>query len=203
MRRQPDQRSAAPSKQKSSRNRWTLLVLAALFLAPMIAALLWRPSGYVNSGDLVEPPRPLTEIGVRTLGGQSFNISELRSKWTLVHFASSCDQTCEAVLSIMRRVRLAQSKNARRVQNVLVVSDVDTSTVHLSTLPEILVLTAGAEALDRLAVQFNDPFGDPFSTGRVYVVDPLGNLMMSFSADADPSDMRKDLVRLLKVSQIG
>jgi hypothetical protein len=35
------------------------------------------------------------------------------------------------------------------------------------------------------------------------VVDPLGNLMMRFPRDPDPSRMLKDLQRLLKTSRLG
>jgi hypothetical protein len=39
--------------------------------------------------------------------------------------------------------------------------------------------------------------------GRVYLIDPIGNLVLSYAPDADPSGMRKDLARLLRLSQVG
>ena len=38
---------------------------------------------------------------------------------------------------------------------------------------------------------------------HIYLVDPLGNVMMRFPRDADPSRMIKDLQRLLKYSRLG
>jgi len=38
---------------------------------------------------------------------------------------------------------------------------------------------------------------------RVYIIDPAGNLMMSYPAAAEPKQIQKDLKRLLKTSQIG
>ena len=38
---------------------------------------------------------------------------------------------------------------------------------------------------------------------HIYVVDPLGNLMMRFPRDPDPSRMIKDLQRLMKYSRFG
>jgi hypothetical protein len=35
------------------------------------------------------------------------------------------------------------------------------------------------------------------------MIDPLGNLMMRFPDNPDPSSMKKDLNRLLKASRIG
>jgi hypothetical protein len=45
--------------------------------------------------------------------------------------------------------------------------------------------------------------GQEGASDRIYLVDPLGNLMMSYPGDADATGMKKDLQRLLKVSQIG
>jgi hypothetical protein len=41
------------------------------------------------------------------------------------------------------------------------------------------------------------------SAGGYYLVDPLGNLVMYFPPDIDPSDMVEDIKRLLKFSRIG
>ena len=38
---------------------------------------------------------------------------------------------------------------------------------------------------------------------RIYIVDPLGNLMMYYPPGADPGGMHKDLKKLLKYSKIG
>jgi len=37
----------------------------------------------------------------------------------------------------------------------------------------------------------------------IYLVDPLGNLMMRFPPDLEPKSLLKDLKHLLKVSRIG
>jgi hypothetical protein len=38
---------------------------------------------------------------------------------------------------------------------------------------------------------------------HIYLIDPLGNLMLRFPKDAEPTRMKKDLERLLKVSSVG
>jgi hypothetical protein len=37
----------------------------------------------------------------------------------------------------------------------------------------------------------------------VYLIDPLGNLMMSYAADARPKGMLEDLKKLLRLSHVG
>jgi hypothetical protein len=41
------------------------------------------------------------------------------------------------------------------------------------------------------------------ASDHIYIVDPLGNLMLRFPKDPEPGRMLKDLARLLKVSRIG
>ena len=47
------------------------------------------------------------------------------------------------------------------------------------------------------------PAGATVPADHVYVVDPLGNLMMRFPAEADPNRMKKDIAKLLRASRIG
>jgi hypothetical protein len=42
-----------------------------------------------------------------------------------------------------------------------------------------------------------------FTNGEVFIIDPLGNLMMRYTPEATMSDIRKDLGQLLKLSGIG
>jgi hypothetical protein len=42
-----------------------------------------------------------------------------------------------------------------------------------------------------------------FSAGGYFLVDPLGNIVLYFSPDIEPSDMVEDIKRLLKLSRIG
>jgi hypothetical protein len=61
--------------------------------------------------------------------------------------------------------------------------------------PELL---AAIEGTRLAALPAKDFPGDPAS--HIYLVDPLGNLMMRFPHEPDPSRMIKDLQRLLKYS---
>ena len=40
-------------------------------------------------------------------------------------------------------------------------------------------------------------------TDYIYVIDPLGNVVLRYAQDAEPGRMIKDLTRLLKTSRIG
>lgn len=198
-----NERSPVPARRR--RNRWVLLALAALFAAPLIAALLWRPTGFANRGDLVQPARPLHDVELRTLDDKPFRLSELRSKWLLVHFAADdCAEACRRALYNMTQVRLAQGKNAGRVKSVLVAGSPEAAGDMQAQFAELLAVIASRSNLEGLATQFSVDGESPLTaSGRIYLVDPLGNFAMSFSASVEPSDIRRDLARLLRVSQIG
>lgn len=195
------------------RGRWVLLAVAALSLAGIVVSYVliksgWRPSATQNYGELVQPARPIHDVTLLDLDNQPTPFRALRGKWTLLYFGSAqCLTPCRDNLYKMRQLRLAQGSNASRVQRVFVVTDpaaLDTLRRTLVDYPGMKVLRGSADAVRELAAQFTVPAGGAFDgLDRVYVVDPLGNFMMSYPADADPVRMNKDLHLLLRASHIG
>ncbi len=184
-----------------------LAALAVLFTAPILVAFWWTPTGFVNHGELVTPARPLPDLEFATLDGAPLSFSALKRKWTLMYIGMpACGEVCKNNLYKINQVRLAQSKNAYRVQSVFVMPETlpeRAADAVLTSYPGIIALRANARTMAVLKREFTHQQTQPPEARRVYVVDPLGNLMMSYPADADPTGMRKDLKRLLKVSQIG
>jgi cytochrome oxidase Cu insertion factor (SCO1/SenC/PrrC family) len=189
-------------------DRFQIALIAVIFLIPIAAAFLWEPTEFVNQGELVQPARPIANVELRTLDGESVQFSELASKWTMIYFGTAeCPQACETAFYNMRQVRLAQGANRERVQYVFISIDGEDSP-RLQTLrqdhPQMRVLTADQQTLAALAEQFRLPEGGALDgLGRVYMVDPLGNFMMSYPEGADAAGMNRDLARLLKASRIG
>jgi cytochrome oxidase Cu insertion factor (SCO1/SenC/PrrC family) len=188
-------------------------LLAALFAVPVIVAYAlyfsgWRPASTGNHGELVQPVRPIADATLTRLDGRTMRFSELRGKWTLITFsAAECLKPCERNLYNMRQVITAQGHKAERVQSVLVVTDLkalDLLRYAVQDYPGMHAIVGPPQTVSALARQFTLPAGSPLDNlNRVYVVDPLGNFMMSYPADADPNGIRKDLARLLRVSRIG
>jgi len=193
--------------------RRKLLLLASLFVLPMLVAYAlyysgWRPETVHPHGELVQPARPVADAALVLLDGKPIRFSELRGKWTLVTFsAAECLKPCERNLAKMRQVIAAQGKEADRLQSVLVVTDgkaLDWLRYAIQDYPGMRAVVGPPEAVDALAREFTLPAGGPLDNlNRVYLMDPLGNFMMSYPADADPTGMRKDLARLLRISRIG
>jgi cytochrome oxidase Cu insertion factor (SCO1/SenC/PrrC family) len=205
--------SSPDRKKQAVKNRLTLILIGVVVSLPAILSFVlytsgWRPASTGNYGELVEPARTIKDIELETLGGGKLHVSDLHTRWTFVYFTiNECGTPCKRSLYKMRQVRLAQGENAKRLQRVLVVADevaFDKLRALLSDYPGMIVITGSPENVRTLSEEFALPAGRPFDgLDRIYLVDPVGRLMMSYPADADPSGMRKDLKRLLKVSRIG
>lgn len=201
------------TQKQATKNRLVLILLVLVLVLPMASAYVlyavgWRPSSTVNHGELVEPARLISDVRLHTRNDSEFHVKDVYGKWTFVYFGpAECSGECERSLYKMRQVRLAQGKHADRVERVFVVVGKHAAHALARTAkdyPGMVVVTGSRENIAILAQQFALPAGTPLDgLGRIYLMDPAGRLMMSYPLEADPSGMRKDLERLLRVSQIG
>ena len=194
------------------RPRAMLIFLVTLFLGPVVAAwwlhsgIQWRPADTVNHGVLVIPARRLnTTYPLLTPAGAALRSDYLKGKWTLVTVGdSSCDRVCAKNFYTMRQVTLAQGKNVLRVQRLFIaVFGHYVRPDSVSEYPDMDVVVLSPSGQGAFLASFNIDASDPIKAGRVYLIDPLGNLMMLYDFDADPTGIIEDLRRLLKVSAIG
>jgi cytochrome oxidase Cu insertion factor (SCO1/SenC/PrrC family) len=186
------------------RGRRTLLLLAAIFLVPVAVAFtlyygkLWKPTGSSSKGELIDPARPLDVSGLRNPDGTPASPVALQGKWTLLYIGDgACDDACRTALVFGRQTRLALNNEMTRVQRVFL------ATGHCCASAYFAQEQAGLVALDasgaqQLLAQF--PADHDHS---LYIVDPLGNLMMRHDAAHISKDLLTDLKKLLKLSHIG
>jgi hypothetical protein len=181
-----------PEKRRSGRAK--LALLALFFLLPVGASyLIWwldlAPGTAGNYGTLLAPRQAALPPA-----------DELKGKWVLVQFdGGACDAWCERKLYFMRQVRRAQGKEMQRVARLWLLTDAKQPS------PELLKVIEGTVVAPRGQIDAANgafPIDSPV-TDHVYLVDPLGNLMMRFPRDPDPSRVIKDIQRLLRASSFG
>jgi hypothetical protein len=184
--------------QRDRRQRRILIGVALMFFAPLAVSFIlyyghaWHPGGKVNHGELIQPPRPLPDAGLPPP-------LSLQRKWTMLYVQrGTCGARCLKRLYDMRQVRTALDREMQRVQRVLIADAdcCDLKQLH-ETHPDLLVVTRTA-ALEPLLNSL--PEAD---AQRIYLVDPLGNVMMFYAADAPAKGLLEDMKRLLRLSQIG
>jgi hypothetical protein len=178
-----------------------LLVCASPVIASYLAYYVMPPMGRTNFGTLVEPQRPVPELGLVGVDGKPAKFSSLLGQWVLLQVDSgACDRPCADKLYALRQQRTMTGKDRDRIDRVWLVTDGTAPSAELLRDYEgTVVMRADAAELAALL---------PVEPGRrvedyLYVVDPMGNLMMRFPAAGEPSRIRKDISRLLKASRVG
>jgi hypothetical protein len=185
--------------------RRQLAVVGSIFLVPLVAAFFlyyasgWRPAASAH-GELIDPPRPLRLAGTLLPDGRPAPAGAFAGHWSLVHPASVCDERTQVLLDELARVRVALDKDAPRVRRVLVHAGQCANVEFLSRDADLLVLSATAPGGEAFLAQF-PPAAD--GAEGIYIVDPHGNLMMSYPASGSARGLLKDLERLLRLSNIG
>lgn len=177
---------------------WVAAACIAPFVASFVAYYFYQPDGRMNYGELMADQR-LPAVSLKLADGKDFSLSQLQGKWLFITVdGAACNAYCEKKLWQIRQVRKTQGKYPERIERIWLITDGGQPAQRLRTEYEgtWMVDAAGSAVLDAL------PHAGA-RTDHIYLVDPLGNLVLRYPRDADPSRMKKDLERLLKVSRIG
>jgi hypothetical protein len=189
------------------KGRWKLFAVIAICASPLIASYLTyyviKPEGRTNYGALIDPrayPIPAA-LGTTSLEGKPAGLHDYKGKWIMLQVAEAdCQEPCRTRLHDMRQLRLAQGKDMDRIERVwLVTDDKPLETLLMREYDGTHMLRARPEAVK----SWLPADTDTAPSDHIYMIDPLGNLMMRFPKDADPNKMKKDIAKLLKASRIG
>ena len=192
----------SPTDAAKRRGRRQFLMVASLFVVPVVTAIVlyrsvdWRP--VVNAqGTLIDPPRTLAVAGAALLDGSIAPADAFEGRWSVVRpVAGDCGTRERALLEELGRVRIALDKDADRVRRI-VVHDGSCAEADLgSGEPDLRVYTVTTDFLAQFPPSVDGAAG-------IYIVDPHGNLMMSYPASGSARGLLKDLERLLRLSSIG
>ena len=201
----PSPGEAGDAARRTVQGRWRLLGLLAVCAAPVIASYFTyyvvRPEGRRSYGELIEPQRPLPPLAATALDGRALSLAALRGQWLLISVApGSCDTACEKHLYLQRQLREALGKEKERLDWVWLVPD--ETPVRRALLPALVQATVMRVPGEQLA-GWLDPAPGRGVHEHLYLVDPLGNLMMRFPAALDSSSAsraKRDLDRLMRAS---
>ncbi len=188
------------SNEKVTRSRRTFILLVLLIVSPIIISSFlhrwnYRPEHTVNYGELLEV-KPLQIIATNIEDNTIFRARQLKGVWNLLIIDSGeCDGYCQEKLYIIKQVRLAQHVDKSNVQRIWLISN-DTKPAS-----EIIDKYKGTKLIHSQEKDILHQF--PFVNSQkdyIYVIDPMGNLMMRYPKNPDPKKMIGDLKRLLKLS---
>ena len=192
------------------RSRRQVYILIGVFFAPLILAFILyyglgtRPPGSTNKGDLIHPAVPLPEVTLPSVGDQQLPANFLRGKWNMVFIGDgACDNRCIEALTLMRQTRLALNDDITRVQRVFLVTGNCCNSNYLEQEQRGLLLGRIDSVEGQTLLETFPDGARAAASGRIYLVDPLGNLMMKYEPNAPQKALLEDLKKLLKLSHIG
>ncbi len=196
--------------KKQTLNRLYLLALFGVFFVPMLVAMWmyfgagsWLTTQKQNHGVLIQPPRPLNEFSLTADNATTWTQEKFLDKWTLLYLSDgSCDLYCEASLFKMRQVQLSLGRDGSRIQRKYFSIG---KNLNKKGLQEIFARYPNMQNawFDPAVFRIQLPQFQDLHKHSIYIIDPLGNLMMVYSKHATSKGIKKDLKRLLKVSRIG
>lgn len=200
--------NAKPEQAVAERNRRQFYLLIAVFFGPMFVAMFlyfgadYRPPDRTNYGQLNEPAKPLpSTLGLQAQDGSAIDRAALADDWTMVQWLpADCGDDCQQALYLTRQVWLSLDRRRVRVQRMAVMPPGSASSLQPkadTADPNLQIVEASSQ---QLATFFSLEQPEPM---RVYVIDPIGNWVMTYPPGWEPAGMLKDIKKLLKISRIG
>lgn len=197
--------SNTPLPANKTNGRKILLILAAIFLLPFTIAktmhlLNMHPTSY-SYGTLVKPPQALQLATLHDTQGKAFTAQQWQKIWSIVMVdATGCVAACQARVHLLKQVHISLNKDIKRVQRILLVPaapNVEAYKALQQQYPDLHILVGADAEMVKFAATFN------VAGQAVYLVDPLGKMMMSYPANINPNGIQSDFKRLLKNSWAG
>lgn len=184
----------------------TLGLLAALFFGPLVIAWVWffsfsgnssESTATVNKGELIVPVVAMADVELRSRESDELE-KVFDEDWSIVILApQACDAACLQALYVTRQVWRRLNRDMDRVHRSLLAGpEVE---VDRSEHPLLHVFEINAD-IERRFIEAVPTYAP---ARRVFLVDPMGNLMMSYPIGLEPEMLHDDLKRLLKISQAG
>jgi cytochrome oxidase Cu insertion factor (SCO1/SenC/PrrC family) len=184
--------------RKRRRSRIVLVALFVLALAPIAGSYLlyfmvrddgpWATS---NQGRLLPVGTMRGDLHVAVPAVDDDSV-DLDGQWWLVVVADrTCDDTCAGASQRLHALEILLNKDASRLRRGIVIREAADGDGGWAAL-------AAADAgIARLAGAF-----EGMEMG-IYLIDPLGNVVLHYPYEAAGRPVLDDVKRLMKVSQIG
>ncbi|MGB2833044.1 MAG: hypothetical protein WBC07_08810 [Methylotenera sp.] len=187
--------------------RRVFLLMLVFFVVPIVVVIMmyklnWKPHGE-SLGELVSPARLLDSSSeLKNSEGLTLPATFWKEKWSVVYVTGDCQNACLDKLHEMRQLHVSLYKDITRTQRVLVTTMQDVASIKRD-YPDMVVINQPVENVTKFSQQFQVKNEDVMTSNRLYLVDPLGHLMMSYPQTTPLADVRKDVSRLLRFSWAG
>jgi len=196
-------------KNNNNLKSYMLWLLILTFIAPIGAAYWLYSSGgtdeTVNRGEFVKVGVQMMDLGLLTLDGSKAEKNKVYGHWHMMYFMDSdCDKKCEETIYTMRQIKTSFHKESPRITNVLIHFD---KNINSEFRGKIKTHYANFDRYYADKEVFNQALGyagnELTEKNIVFIVDPIGNVILKYNNEKTAKDIISDIKRLLKASHIG
>jgi len=179
---------------QKKRNRTLLLLIFAVFFGSMGLAGVLRLSGWTpqikrNHGELLQPPVDWRNAALLREKGDQWQWNPAARRWRILLAPADCQAKCIDLAQSLHTIWQLLGHRADRVE-ILWLGTPPPAIAHFSALH---VLQTDANTRAQLPA-VDDVAGIP-----VYVLDPNGFVVLRYAPGFEPTGLRADLVKLLKL----
>ena len=182
-----------------------------IFLTPIIVitvSTVWYYSGYgpeekVNYGRLISDPIDVGTLDLE-LDYQNLNVDSMERKWMLVHFINdACLESCADLIYVATQVNVLLARQQTRVKRYIAAPiEVKPKLENFFTTYQDLNFIEIKDQFTTIE-EFKKNGIDPFAQPNMFVIDPIGNIILHYSGEVDGKKLLADLKKLLGASKIG
>lgn len=187
----------AGREPKRGRGRLQLLLIIAVVLGPMLLASamyrfgFWVPQTRSYDGVLIANGQDRAAIGVTA--------TDAERRWELLVTApQGCEAQCQQLVYLARQINIGLAREAARASHALASATALDEAYEQRLRREYPQLQRHDLDANVYARNSEAP-----ATPQLWIVDPHGNLVLRYDAEADGKAILDDLKYLLKISQIG
>lgn len=196
--------------------RIALLIIFSIFVLPLLLAWLmyadvieFKPGSTRNFGQLLRPPIPADWQSSQFVAGteaEASPTSVLAEHWVVLYaLPENCNEPCLQRVVDLRQIHRASGRHQPRIRLALLLPPGLRGTTsaellkiydkfHLLENPDNSLWEALSQATSKVGALDQ-------ATATIYLLDPLGNVMMRYPVDSDPNDLKSDLDRLMTWSK--
>jgi cytochrome oxidase Cu insertion factor (SCO1/SenC/PrrC family) len=192
------------------RNPYTVWFVVIAFIAPVVLAYIIfffvDVKSFVNHGEILDPIVHISSFKLTDEDNKVIPQAELTYKWRLISFlGKDCDQVCESRLYDTRQIHTLLGKNQHRLSRMFIhLEPAGEALIKLieETHENVIHVNGDVNAIKE-ALGLNIRNDASITNNEVYIMDPMGNVMMRFTQEQPNKEFMFDLKKLLKASQIG
>jgi protein SCO1 len=181
-------------------------ILLLLVLAAAIDLFVVRANQNLH-GSVIDPPSPAPDFSLTNQSGGIVRLSDYRGKYVLLFFGyTHCTNECPATMAILRNARSQLGAQAVDIQVIFVATDPARDTPQavgefLNRFDPTFIGATGTQAeLQPVWADYGVTVLDGGEThsSYVYLIDPAGNLRLTYPYPSTPEEIAADLRMLLR-----